>query len=445
LNDTLKGEPRTPAARRTLVLGGGISGLAAAKGLQHQRRPYRLLEACPTLGGLTRTVNVGEYCFDYTGHFLHLCRYQTPAGVPFADLADDDWHEVERRSYCYVAGRMIPAPIQYHLGALPPEVLARCVESYDARPPLPAGPGTFRDYIVSGFGEYLAELFLIPQNEKTMAIDLNRLSMGAVKRFFPPPDEKRVRAGIAGATLGANEYNQRFWYPKTGGIERLVHGLSSGLSDAWVNQEVSEIDLNARSVTTKQGERFAWDALLTSIPLKTLCRCTNDPDLVAAAERMSHSTTISYNFGTRGRLPEALRDAHWIYVPDRTLPFYRVGFYSNISRGTCGAGRNSMYVEVGVPGGGAEDLDITGALQRRVIDALARLGWVAARDIECAAIHVIPCAYVHHTTERAQIVADVFERLRAHQIYPIGRYGQWDYTGMEDSIESALRTVKEIS
>jgi protoporphyrinogen oxidase len=50
-----------------IVLGGGISGLTAARALQEEGRSFVLLERCPTLGGLTRTVEVGEFCVDYTG------------------------------------------------------------------------------------------------------------------------------------------------------------------------------------------------------------------------------------------------------------------------------------------------------------------------------------------------------------------------------------------
>src|SRR6185437_4022444 len=59
-----------------LVVGAGISGLTAAKCLQANNRDYALLERCPALGGLTRTTQVADFCFDYTGHFLHLGRYR---------------------------------------------------------------------------------------------------------------------------------------------------------------------------------------------------------------------------------------------------------------------------------------------------------------------------------------------------------------------------------
>lgn len=425
-----------------VVLGGGISGLTAAKFLQAHDREYVLLEKSPCLGGLTRTTQVADFRFDYTGHFLHLSRYKSPSQIPYSNLDDNEWQTVERKSYFFVADRLIKAPIQYHLGELPKEICKECADSYEARPKGGGQNASFRDFIVSGFGQAVADRFLIPQNEKTMATSLGRLSINAVKRFFPPPDEKSIRAGLTGQEMRTAEYNKTFWYPRQGGIELLVRGLAHGLTRVATNEEVVRIDMDQRSVLTKAGHRFTWGYMLPSIPLKALCVMTNDKELLAAADQLTHSSSISFNFGVRGKLPGELKDAHWIYVPDRSIPFYRLGCYSNISSSMCSHGSSAIYVEVAVSGDDIDRIDIAGELQSRVILALEQLGWVRRVDIVCSVTHVIRCAYVHHTPEREQLVDHIRFRLNECGIYPIGRYGLWDYMGMEDSIESALSTAR---
>lgn len=433
------------SSKRIVVLGGGISGLTAARAIQGLGQDCLLLEQCPSVGGLTRTVEVGDFSFDYTGHFLHLSRYKTPADIPYAGLNNDGWQRINRRSCCFVAGKMIDAPIQYNLGQLPPEVLDQCVKSYETRPSLEqSGHLTFRDFIVHGFGQYLADLFLIPQNEKTMAIPLDRLSIQAVKRFFPPPNEALVRSGIRGASSSASEYNSNFWYPKTGGIEALVKGLAAGLNEIRTNQPAIALDLEKRKLRTATGENFGWDHMFSSMPLKSLCEITNDPDLRAAGKELSHSSTVSFNIGLHGSLRPEFEGVHWIYVPDRSIPFYRVGFYSNISKGTCAPGNSALYAEVGVPGGEIDMIDLVKDLQPRVIASLESLGWIDSRTVTCVVSHVIRHAYVHHTERRESLVEDVLARLREFGVYPIGRYGLWDYTGMEDSIESACAAVQKV-
>jgi protoporphyrinogen oxidase len=431
--------------KKVVVLGGGISGMTAARTIRGLGHQCLLLEQCPSLGGLTRSVEVGDFAFDYTGHFLHLSRYRTPAEIPYAGLDNDAWKRINRRSCCFVAGRMIDAPIQYNLGQLPPRILDECVKSYEARPVLERWEhGTFRDFIVHGFGQYLADLFLIPQNEKTMAISLDSLSIRAVKRFFPPPDETRVRAGIRGESPSSGEYNASFWYPKTGGIGALVKGLGAGLSDFRTNQQASSMNIAERRLQTSTGESFEWDYLFSSVPLKSLCQITNDPDLRVAGEKLSHSSTVSFNVGLRGSLQREFDGVHWIYVPDRSIPFYRVGFYSNISSGTCTAGHSALYAEVAVPGAEIHKIDLVNDLQPKVIASLEQLGWIDRRAVTCVVIHVIRHAYVHHTEGRDCLVEAITSRLRQFGVYPIGRYGLWDYTSMEDSMESARSAVREV-
>lgn len=431
--------------RRFVVLGAGISGLAAAQALRHAGLHSEVVEACPSVGGLTRTTRVGDFCFDYTGHLLHLSRYGSPAGVPFAGLRDEDWERVDRKSFCYLGNRLVTAPVQYHLSELPENLRERCVRSYDERPQLPEdGSASFRDFVVSGFGQALSDVFLIPQNEKTMATPLDRLSSAAVKRFFPPPDEERVRAGMAPSAPAPAEYNSTFWYPKLGGIQCLVEGLAHDLDNVHLLQEVTEIDLRRKRLRTASGSEWTWDVLLSSMPLKTVCELTADGELMELARKLTHSSTISINLGVRGPLPEVLRGVHWIYIPDRDIPFYRVGVYSNMSGGMCPPHSAALYVEVGVPGEALDSVDVAGDLQPRVLAALENLGWVNTKDIVCSVVHVIRSAYVHHTPERDSATSAINDRLRTAGIFPIGRYGQWDYTSMEDSIASAIHTVNEV-
>lgn len=428
--------------RTAVVLGAGISGLSATRALQESGLEPVLLEACPEPGGLTRTTVVGGFAFDYTGHLLHLARHESPAAIPFADLDDADWMRVSRRSYCHVGGKLVTAPIQYHLGDLPPDLRERSIASYETRPKASAQPASFRDYVIQGFGQYLADLFLIPQNEKTMATTLDRLSGDAVRRFFPPPDEATVRKGMEPGITSPAEYNSRFWYPREGGINRLVHGLARGVRDLRLGSTVVAIDLSRRSLRTSRGDELEWEVLVSSLPLSVLCRLTGDPDLTRPARSLTHSTTVCMNLGVRGELGAGMGDAQWIYVPDRDIPFYRVGAYSHISDGVMPPGHSAVYVEVGMPAEQAKRPGLLAALEPQVEQALHDLGWVRREQIVCRVTHLLECAYVHLTPERDKVVPEIMGRLGDHGVFPIGRYGTWDYTSMEDSIVSGIETAR---
>jgi protoporphyrinogen oxidase len=265
-----------------------------------------------------------------------------------------------------------------------------------------------------------------------------------VRRFFPIPDEALVRKGMRTNSRDTLGYNARFWYPRTGGIGHLVEGLRKGVENCMVNQNVAAVDLNAKTLVTTTGETYRWNVLFSSMPLKGLCQITADEELIAGARELSHSSTISFNIGLRGALRPDFQDLHWIYVPDRDIPFYRIGFYSNISKGACAPGYSALYVEVGVSPEHADSLDLVKHLQPDVLSWLEKLGWISSRDVVCVVTHIIRYAYVHHTNSRDRLVGSILERLRKRDVFPIGRYGLWDYTSMEDSMESARTAVLEV-
>ena len=235
-----------------------------------------------------------------------------------------------------------------------------------------------------------------------MAIALNELSASALKRFFPKPDEVLAQAGIDQRPKAAEEYNSSFWYPRQGGIGQLPEGLARGLKQGFLNHEVVSIDPHAHRLNCRNGQEFSWQHIVSSLPLKVLCHCVKDETLHELAHDLSHSTTIAFNLGCYGETPDVLGGIHWVYVPDRSIPFYRVGLYSNISPGTCTPGHHTLYVEVSVEPDKLKDLDIAGDLQERVVQHLARLGWIDRKALRSIVIHVIECAYTHDKPDRAR-------------------------------------------
>lgn len=141
-----------------------------------------------------------------------------PGAVQPPSLDNADRQRIERRSYAYIGNKLVQAPVQYHMGDLPEPFRSQCIDAYLHNSKSTPGVNTnLRDWVISGFGDKFADYFLIPQNEKTLGIKLKQLSVGAMKRFFPPPDDSLVRKGLATQAHTPKTYNSQFWYPKAGG------------------------------------------------------------------------------------------------------------------------------------------------------------------------------------------------------------------------------------
>lgn len=296
----------------------------------------------------------------------------------------------------------------------------------------------FQEYLLSGFGSGICEIFLFPYNEKMLAASLDGISPDAANRFFPSSDEKIIEEGSRrGRKIPPPGYNSWFWYPKFHGIGLLAKGLADGLDHLWTCCRVEKVDLDNKCLVTSRG-RIRYTRLMTSTPLKTFCSLTDDRKLRTLAKKLSHNQVLCINLLVPKKNKKMIEGRHWIYVPDQSIPFYRLGVYSHLPLNCAPAGYSSVYMEVSFGSGGRPGIS---EVLKKAFQSLEKTGWFEGRDCQVIAAHWIDCAYVHFTPDREKAVAGIREILRAKGVHPIGRYGLWDYLSMEDSIYSGIETA----
>jgi protoporphyrinogen oxidase len=124
------------------------------------------------------------------------------------------------------------------------------------------------------------------------------------------------------------------------------------------------------------------------------------------------------------------RPYHWIYVPEEKYPFYRVGCYSHFSEAMAPPGKACLYVELAERS--PPDL---GEILPRVTEGLMELGLISAPgEVAFARVRKIDYAYVIFDHAYFDALATVKAFLEQKQIVPAGRYGNWNYSSMEDAL-----------
>jgi protoporphyrinogen oxidase len=270
---------------------------------------------------------------------------------------------------------------------------------------------------------------MIPYNERIWGVSPREITADWCARFVPLPNIDQVIAGAVGAGPPEMGYNISFLYPKQGGIETFTRALVSRMSDGKVHAATSPdvVDWQRREVVVG-GDRIAYRALVATIPLPELLRRMPGlpPDVEQAASRLRCTTLRYLNVATRRPSPA---DWHWIYVPERRYPFYRVGIFTNAMPSMAPPGGGSLYVELA-------DRSAVGEGQvREALAGLTEAGAITSpEDVVFAEPKEIQYAYVVFDDHYYPATRAIFSFLEDNGIYPRGRYGAWTYNAMEDCV-----------
>lgn len=428
-------------AASVVILGGGLTGISTAI---HLKKPWVLFEREAQLGGLAVTREKQGYYFDRTGHWLHL---RDPGMKNLvSQVLPGQMVQVERKARIFSQGVTTLYPFQANLYGLPPDVVKECLLGVIEAKLKPAGgaePKNFEEYCLRHFGAGISKHFMIPYNERLWGVSPREITAAWCSRFVPLPNLEQVVAGAVGANAGALGYNATFSYPKQGGIQTFAAALAGRLDPSRVRTAVSvdSVDYQKREIVAG-GEKTSYAALVSTLPLPELLK--RMPGLPKAIEEHAsrlRCTTLRYlDLATRSK-PTA--DWHWVYVPEKRFPFYRVGIYSNAVEAMASRGGGSFYVEL------ADRGPVTETAIRESAQGLCQMGAIAsADDVLFADPREIDYAYVVFDDHYYAATSAIFAFLESHGIYSRGRYGSWTYNAMEDSLlagRDVAATVDAIS
>jgi protoporphyrinogen oxidase len=415
---------------RTLIVGAGVSGLAAAA---FSRDPdHLILEADREIGGYCKTIRRDGFVWDYSGHFFHFKRPEIEAWLR-ERMPGQDVRTIVKRSYISYKGRLIDFPFQKNIHQLPQDEFIDCLHDlYFASQSSEddggdAAHGNFKQMLYGRLGRSIAEKFLIPYNEKLYACDLGTLDPDAMGRFFPHANLTDIVRNMK--TPDTASYNATFTYPAGGAIE-YVRALASAVRPEAIclEEPLIAVYLAKRTARTPRRE-IKFDRLVSSVPLNrflALCGLPHDPSV------WSWNKVLVFNLGFDRKGPSG---CHWIYYPDRERSFYRVGFYDNIFE----SDRMSLYVELGYPADAPVDVE---AARSRVLEDLKREGLVTDHRLVASHSVVMDPAYVHITTASIAARAQAAHDLARHGVHSIGRYGGWTYCSIEDNMVEAKTLVE---
>lgn len=432
---------------RIVILGAGLTGLSAAYHLEQQGFfDYELFEKESISGGLCRSVSENGFTFDYTGHLLHINDDYFRSFIEKL-VGFDQFNVIHRRSFIYSQNTFTKFPYQINLFGLPAETIAECIEGYVNRPTSPllrqgfggqanleqtVKEATFTEWVLSNFGAGFARHFFYPYQGKIFAYDIEKLTASWTGRFVPQTSLKQI---IQGALQDVEEpvgYNAQFFYPKEGGIMAWVHKIADHLIKPMHTEFcVNRIDLKKKVVYFTNGHSERYESLINTMPLDTflhLAKETSSTNLKRALNHLKCNSVVNFNLGIN---KPNISDKHWVYFPETTYPFYRIGFSHNFAESMAPAGCSSLYGEFAHIGKSNEWIAQT--LSTSLAQTKEWLG-IDDTDIIAQKILHISHAYVIYDAWRDRNLPKLHAKLAELDVHSVGRYGAWKYSSMQEAV-----------
>lgn len=412
-----------------LIIGAGISGLTAANYL---KKDYLLIEKENEPGGYCRTIHRGDYVWDYAGHFFHF-KTDEFRRLFHENIPEQDIISQTKRTKILYKGQLVDYPFQTNIHQLEKQEFIDCLYDLFQRKEK-TEYSDFLDMLYGKFGKSIVEKFLKPYNEKLYACDLHQLDKDAMGRFFPYADIPQIIANMKREQ--DSSYNSTFLYPRNGAgsfLDVLYRRLDA--TKVRLGCTLTRVDAERKLAYTDGGEEISFEYLINTAPLNHFLAMLGTDAALELNGRLSYNKVLVFNLGFSKK--SAFKE-HWIYVPDKDVNYYRIGFYDNI----LSTDKLSMYVEIGYPKDAAVDTEQQLAL---TLENLKRCGIVTDDNslIASSTILMDP-AYVHIRRDTEAAIAEMKRSLAVSGIHTIGRYGGWTYCSMEDCMLEAKELVQAL-
>lgn len=319
-----------------LILGAGPSGLTLANRLKQMgETSFFVLEKEKEAGGLCRSTQVDGSPFDIGGgHFLDVRRPKVNEFL-FQFMPEEEWEKFDRDSRIAVNGDVISHPIEANIWQMKLENQVEYLKSIAV-----AGcnlkeemPQEFVSWIYWKLGDKIAENYMIPYNQKMFGEDLNQLGTYWLEKLPNVSFEETLLSCLTKKAYGEQPGHAQFFYPKKYGYGELWLRMAEEIKgQIKYDASVHAIDFDTNTVTTKEGETYSADVIISTIPWMEFAKITGMPQELK--EKIGH---LKYSSVQTAYFPDNLdTEAQWVYYPDPELSYHRILVRHNFCNGSKG-------------------------------------------------------------------------------------------------------------
>lgn len=423
---------------KVTILGAGLTGLSIA---HHLKDDYEIYESESIAGGLCRSVKEDGFVFDYGPHLYH--SKNEYVGNFLKKILKNNLHELKSSVGQYSFGRYLRYPYNVNLYGAPPEIIKECIIGYveAQNKKNKKKPETYHDWCLYHFGKGYAKHFMYPYAKKIWTVNPRRMSVDWIGKRIVMPSLEQILEGALHRSDRMLNYITTFKYPLRGGMSSMIAGLTKQTAPIHYNKKVTRIDIRQKKITFQDGTSIYYEKAVSTMPLPDIVKMIpNAPSSIRdAVKRLIHNSVYIINLGVDR---SDLGENHWLYF-DGDEPFYRVHFPSKLSKFCAPRGAGAISTEIGysrfkpLNKEAVYDLTLKKLKSTKVLKPSDKIIYRNITDLKYA--------YVIFDKNRKPCVNKIRSFLRKYDIETSGRFGEWDYLWMDESILSGKRTAESIT
>jgi protoporphyrinogen oxidase len=451
------------AKQRVVILGAGPAGISAAWRLTKLGFPVTVLERDGAVGGMGRTIKVGDYSVDFGPHTFHI--RATPESKAILDTITPFFGEnpltLVRGTRVLLRGKeyVYPLEILQVLFGVNPLLSALILWDY-GRATLKSlfAPAkkedSFEEWGIRNLGRTLYDLCFGIYSARVWGLPTSQISSKQAQRVAKL-NLKNIILRTLGIKADAATYFTKYFYPRAG-ISRLYEGMAAEITAAGnqilLNAPVVRVERTGDTVSrivykTDAGEQsIDAAAVVSTLPLPALVNMVSPalPQSVIdhAARLRYRSLKLIYIALKRPQLT----NYHWVYLLDDDYRVNRMSEQKNVSPDMVPADRTILCIELSLwkdePLWRASDEEI----YRIALKDLMKMGYgVTESEVDAYYVTDIATAYPVYELNFEDHLIPVLEGVHAvGNVMTLGRHGLFLNNSMDDNVGLGFQVADHI-
>jgi protoporphyrinogen oxidase len=451
------------ARQKIVVLGAGPAGITAAWRLSTLGHQVTVLERDRAVGGMGKTIAVGDYAVDYGPHTFHIRETAESRAIHEAikPFFGEDPLILTRGTRVLLRGKEYVYPLEMLqvLTGVSPLLSARIVLDYlvatmKSTLAPPKREDSFEEWGVRNLGRTLYDLCFGIYSERVWGLPTSQISSKQAQRVAKL-NLKNIILRTLGIKADPATYFTKYMYPRQG-ISVLFENMADEIRKAGncilLDSPVVRLEWDGDRVTRVVYEQHGreqtidCDGVLSTLPLPALVGMMTPAlpaDVGAHAARLRYrSLKLIYIALKRPQLT----DYHWVYLLDQQFRVNRMSEQKNVSPSMVPPDRTVLCIELSCwrddPVWSASDEEV----YRIALDDLLKMGYgITESEVESYHVTQIPTAYPVYELDFEQHLIPVLEGVHAvSNLLTLGRHGLFLNNSMDDNVLLGMKVADHL-